>query len=141
MSIHHGHCLCAQVSVKATGKAVEADACHCAMCRRQNAGGAFHAVHFDGDVTLTGESLKWYAASDHAERSFCQNCGSTIAWRLKDLPQNLSVTLGLFDTAPRKIDARIFVDDSEDYADIPQDVPHKTSTEAIAEFMARMEQN
>lgn len=111
-----GHCLCGALVIEAKGQAIEADACHCAMCRRQNAGGAFHAVHFSGAVTISGDTLRWYAASDHAQRGFCTACGSTIAWRLKDKPNDLSVTLGLFDDAPMKIQSRIFTDEGEGYA-------------------------
>ena len=117
----------------------DADACHCAMCRRQNAGGAFYAAHFDGGVELSGESLRWYAASEHGERAFCATCGSTLGWRLVAMPNQIGVSLGLFDRAPGRIESRIFVEEAAGYEDLPRDVPHKTGEQVVAEFQARME--
>ena len=119
----------------------DADACHCSMCRRQNAGGAFHAAHFEGGVELSGESLVWYEGSAWAERAFCSTCGTTLGWRLKMQPDNASVSLGLFDEAPGKISSRIFVEEAGGYADLPFDVPHKTGAQVLAEFAARQEQS
>jgi len=135
-----GHCLCGKTTATASGTLTSADACHCTMCRKQNAGGAFHAAQFSEGVTLSGEPLRWYAASEHGERAFCSACGSTLAWRLQSQPDGIGVSLGLFDTAPGKIDSRIFVEEAGAYADVPTDVPHKTGAEIIAEFMARQEQ-
>ena len=134
-----GHCLCGSITATASGEMTSADACHCTMCRRQNAGGAFYAAQFSDGVKLSGESLRWYAASEHGERAFCADCGSTLAWRLQSQPEGIGISLGLFDTSPGKIDSRIFVEEGGDYADVPTDVPHKSGAEIIAEFMSRQE--
>ena len=55
-----GHCLCGSVTATARGTMLDADACHCSMCRRQNAGGAFYAARFSGGVTLSGDTIRWY---------------------------------------------------------------------------------
>ena len=135
-----GYCLCSSVKVVAFGTMLNADACHCAMCRRQNAGGAFYAAHFDGGVRFQGEHLRWYAASEHGERAFCSICGSTLGWRLKAQPEHIGVSLGLFDTVPGRIGSRIFTEEAGGYTILPHDVPHKTGEQVLAEFAARQEQ-
>ena len=136
---HTGQCLCGAVRATARGEMADADACHCTMCRRQNAGGAFYAAHFTDGVTLSGDSLRWYAASEHGERAFCATCGSTLGWRLVDQPDEIGVSLGLFDTAPGRIGSRIFVEEAGGYEALPHDVPHKTGEQVLAEFAARTE--
>ncbi|WP_017932682.1 GFA family protein [Robiginitomaculum antarcticum] len=141
MSDLKGRCLCGGVTVTAKGKFTEADACHCKMCRRQNGGGAFYAGHFEGGVNFEGPGLVWYSSSDYAERGFCEICGSTISWRMNAMPDQASVSLGLFDEAPGQISSRIFTDEAGEYEQLPQDVPHKTGAQVIAEFMAKQENN
>ncbi len=141
MSELGGQCLCGGVSVIAKGAMTDADACHCAMCRRQNAGGAFYAAHFEGGVAFSGDSLKWFNSSDYAERGFCSDCSATLSWRMKAMPEQASVSLGLFDSAPGQISSRIFSDEAGGYETLPTDVPHKTGEQVIAEFMARQSAN
>lgn len=137
MSSLEGCCLCGDATLIAHGEMSEADACHCAMCRRQNAGGAFHAAHFTGGIELKGHTVTWYSASQHAERAFCKRCGSTLAWRMKDVPEMASASLGLFDTSPGKIQSRIFVEEAATYTNLPHDIPHKTGAQVFQEFLER----
>lgn len=141
MTSLNGQCLCGSVELTANGAMTDADACHCTMCRRQNAGGAFHAAHFENGFELKGESIVWYSGSDHGERGFCNQCGTTLAWRLKNQPEMASASLGLFEKAPGKIKSRIFVEDAGNYVDLPQDVPHKTGAQVLEEFMERQSQS
>lgn len=134
-----GQCLCGGVTVTAKGKLTEAEACHCAMCRRQNGGGAYYVGHFDGGVEVSGDSLTWFSSSEYAERGFCTGCGSSISWRMKAAPEHAGVSLGLFDSAPGQISSRIFTDEAGGYEQLPRDVPHKTGEQVIAEFMSKQE--
>lgn len=135
--VHEGRCLCGAASVSARGDIKTPEACHCEMCRRQNGGGAFHGAHFSGGASVQGESVRWFAGSDWAERGFCQNCGSTLAWRFKSDPDNPSVSLGLFDEIATPIESHIFVDEGPNYTVIPDNAPHKTGAQVIAEFQAQ----
>ena len=141
MSTRAGQCLCGNVSFTAKGEVIEADACHCSMCRRQGGGGPYFAVHFKDGVTLDKtESLKWYRGSDHGERGFCNDCGASIAWRLQSHPDKIGVSLGaLDDTSGIKLDAHIFTDSGPNYYNIPSDAPHKTGQQVMVEFMERLE--
>ena len=136
---HSGHCLCGSVTATARGDMLDADACHCSMCRRQNAGGAFYAARFSDGVTLAGDTIRWYAASEHGERAFCATCGSTLGWRLTCQPGDIGVSLGLFDEAPGRIGSRIFTEEAGGYEDLPHDVPHKSGEQVMAELAARAE--
>lgn len=141
MSAHTGQCLCSAVTFTATGEIREVDACHCSMCRRQTGGGAYYAVQFTGDVMLdTSETLRWYAGSEWGERGFCSKCGTAVAWRLKQFPDKLGISLGaLNDTSGIKLDAHIFTDSGPEYYDIPSDAPHKTGEQVMVEFMERQQ--
>jgi hypothetical protein len=140
MTARSGKCLCGSVTFTAHGDVREADACHCSMCRQQTGGGAYYAVQFEGSVTIDqGETLQWYAGSEHGERGFCNTCGTAVAWRLKQFPDKLGVSLGTLDeTSDITLDAHIFTDSGPDYYDIPTDAPHKTGEQVMVEFMEKM---
>lgn len=74
---HAGGCLCGAVRYLAQGPLRDVIFCHCSQCRRQT--GLFYAataVPVAALVLQPSEALTWYAASDHAKRGFCRNCGS-----------------------------------------------------------------
>jgi hypothetical protein len=79
---HQGGCLCGKVRYVTTGPLREVVYCHCSQCRRQT--GLYYAATAVAktDLVVTGdESLRWYAASTHAERGFCGICGSALFWQ------------------------------------------------------------
>lgn len=104
------------------------------MCRVQNGGGAFHGVEFRGELIPKNDTgLKWFAASDKAERGFCTSCGSSLFWRSKSDTTYYDVSLGaLIDTSALKLDAHIFVDHKADYQHIPESAPHLTEADILA---------
>lgn len=82
-----GRCLCGAVQVTISAAPAGLSACHCGMCRRWT-GSAFVTIdvaprnlHIEG-----AGSVKSYASSDWATRSFCGTCGTTLWYRLKDMP-------------------------------------------------------
>jgi len=68
------------------------------------------------DVSISGETLRWYDATDDVQYGFCGDCGSTLFWRAKDRPDRISLTAGTLDppTGLRTTSA-LFVDDASDY--------------------------
>ena len=79
---HLGGCLCGAVRYVAKGPLREVVYCHCSQCRKQS--GLYFATTAVAktDFTLTvQDSLRWYAASSHAERGFCGTCGSVLFWK------------------------------------------------------------
>lgn len=137
MTFHSGTCICGAVKVVGKGEIDHSHACHCATCRRQNAGGAFHGVAFKDGAEIKGDSVGWYGSSDYGERGFCSTCGSTIAWRMKDKPAIINLSLGLFENGTgAKIGSHIFSDLAGDYYTLGTDIPHKTAEQMFAEFSA-----
>ena len=87
------------------------------------------------------ETLKWYRGSEHGERGFCSDCGSSIAWRLQSHPDKIGVSAGaLNDTSGINIESHIFTDSGPDYYPLPTDAPHKTGEQVMIEFMERLAQ-
>lgn len=82
MEKHPGGCLCGAVRYVARGPLRDVVYCHCSQCRRQT--GLYYAATAveKSDLTLENPAaLRWYAASDYAERGFCGTCGSALFWR------------------------------------------------------------
>lgn len=87
-----GGCLCGAVRYAARGDPDRIGMCHCLDCRK--ACGAFYAPYAVwpiGAVTFTGK-LKVYA-----NRGFCPECGSRVAWLTDD---EAEIYLGSLDDAP-----------------------------------------
>lgn len=75
-----GGCLCGAVSyeLKSGAQPVHHALCHCTDCRRATGAPAVAWALFDrDDVSITGEA-KAYRSSEHAERHFCADCGTSL---------------------------------------------------------------
>ena len=117
-----GRCLCGDVGFSVDGRLGRAAACHCSQCRKQS--GHFWASSSadESDITITG-SVKWFAASESAERGFCPKCGSFLFWKAHD-EDAVSFSLGALDEPTGiKLQCHIFVADKGDYYDIIDDLP------------------
>ncbi|SEC77326.1 GFA family protein [Rhodobacter sp. 24-YEA-8] len=95
-----GQCLCGAVRLTISSPPSELSVCHCGMCRRWT-GSAFvtidvapHNLHIEG-----AGHVRAYASSDWASRSFCDTCGTTLWYRLKDAPghDDYYIAAGLLD--------------------------------------------
>lgn len=71
-AIHTGACLCGAIRYAVRGPLRPVVVCHCSQCRRQTghylAASSVALERFD---LHAHESLRWYRASDTAERGFC----------------------------------------------------------------------
>ncbi len=126
---HTGSCLCGDVTYAVDGPLADVVNCHCVRCRR-------HTGHFmaateaaPGDVTISGDALRWYHVDpDDVEYGFCGTCGSTLFWRAAVRPNIIDIAAGTLDP-PTGLATKqaIFVADASDYhrldPDLPQ-VPH-----------------
>ena len=91
-----GGCLCGKVRYEIDGPLFDASHCHCSMCRRAHGAGYVtwvrlprHQLRF-----LTGEeTLANYRSSDHATRSFCRRCGSSLFFETTHSPDTIDVVL------------------------------------------------
>jgi hypothetical protein len=77
-----GSCLCGAVKYEFDEPARAIIVCHCVQCRKQT-GSMMHAtaVVIDKFRLTEQRGLKWYRASDAAERGFCGECGSVLFWK------------------------------------------------------------
>jgi len=122
--VHTGRCECGAVKYKLAGPLRDSIACHCKQCRRTS-GHYFSATAVpDENLTLIqDEGLKWYRSSEHAERGFCKECGSSLFWRWNG-SGSTSVCLGTLDEPTGlKTAKHIFVADKGDYYDIRDGLP------------------
>ena len=116
-----GSCLCGAVTFRASGTARDPAACHCSQCRKQS-GHYWVAVNVPVDgFNRTGE-VRWYAASETAERGFCPTCGAFLFWKAH-AEDEIGVALGTLD-APTglTLERHIFTADKGDYYTITDDV-------------------
>jgi len=109
--IYKASCLCGAVNLTVEGFSAQAAHCHCNMCRK------FHGAAFGTLVAVTGtkwltglDSLQEFTAKNGTIRSFCNVCGSSIAFRSKGIPfTDAELAISLFDEdIPVEIDAHIY---------------------------------
>lgn len=68
--------------------------CHCRMCQKQF--GAFYGPFVTSfDVTWTRGEPKWFRSSNKAERGFCADCGTPLAYH--ELSGEIELAIGAFD--------------------------------------------
>ncbi|MGV6801471.1 MAG: GFA family protein [bacterium] len=134
-----GQCLCGATKFVATPKSLDVNVCHCAMCRRQNAGPLMtincgDSLKFD-DETYVGR----FDSSDYGERLFCKSCGSILAWCLKDGTGNY-VSVEVFDDLDHPtLRQEIYYDKKPGYYSFAEDTKKMTEAEVIAAFTATAE--
>ena len=113
-----GKCLCGNVSLTVENVISEALACHCQSCRRW-ASGAFIPFNAGSSIALDGiDSVKVHQSSEHGERAFCSNCGSSLYFFYK--PERIyMVSTGLFeDTSHFKLTKQIFTEEKPSFYEL-----------------------
>jgi len=111
-----GSCLCGDVRFELRGPLDGVIACHCNQCRKQT-GHHWASTHTaDADLHMLSDgSLRWYRASDTAQRGFCSRCGSSLFWK-RDGQTVTSVCAGAIDgPTGLTLAGHIFVADKGDY--------------------------
>lgn len=120
-----GGCLCGKVRYEITSPFIDADHCHCSMCRRQH-GAAFSTyAEFNTDdfKWVSGEEyVKTYETSAGAGWCFCTECGSSLA--ATDKGRLSMVSLGTVEGDPGiKPELHIFVGSKARWHEIYDDLP------------------
>jgi hypothetical protein len=68
------------------------------------------------DITIDGDGLKWYDATDQVQYGFCGECGSTLFWRTTRRPDSISIAAGtLSPPTGLKTTTAIYTDFGSDY--------------------------
>lgn len=127
-SVKSGGCLCGEVRFELRGDLRPVVACHCTQCRKS--GGhytAATAVRPENFILLKQSGLRWYRASQTAQRGFCGACGSSLFFR-PDSGDRIAIFAGALDgeTGLRLV-AHIFTADKGDYYEIADDLPQHSS--------------
>ena len=123
-----GRCLCGEVRFEVDGAASAAGHCHCFNCQRAT-GSAYWTW-----ITFQAAHVRWTASPDrlgrfeqtdtHAVRSFCRGCGTPMAWQGQDAPDELDLSLVLFDAPPDCEPAKhAFADRAPRWSNLGDDLP------------------
>jgi hypothetical protein len=97
-----GHCLCGAIRFAADGEPLAANLCHCESCRRHSGGAVAAFVTFAKDaVRWSGTERTSYRSSPPVIRSFCGNCGSSLAYEHDHSANEIDLYLGAFDDPGR----------------------------------------
>lgn len=122
--MHQGSCLCGAVTFTVRATPQGASVCHCGQCRKQSGHVWASAYVATADLSIFGK-VKWYAASQKAERGFCPKCGSFLFWKAH-AEDTMSFALGALDgPTGLTLEKHIFVADKGDYYDIADGLPQQ----------------
>jgi len=131
-----GGCLCGAGRFTPTPRKHEMDVCHCSMCRKWTAG-MFMAVPCGDSVRVEDESsLKAFASSEWGERVFCQECGTSLFWRLRDGSETMVSMQAFDDITSFRFVEEIFIDEKPALYDFRNDTRKLTGAEVMAAFAA-----
>ena len=93
-----GHCYCGAFRFEIDGDSDWVGHCHCESCRRASGSVMTTFAGFRREqVRFMGEQPAEYVTDDGVTRHFCGRCGSPIAYRNSDTPNDIHLHLGLFD--------------------------------------------
>jgi hypothetical protein len=126
LTYYKGSCLCAEVTFHVTGFSQQAANCYCSMCRKFHGAAYGTLVSVSGLEFLTGKAqLKEFIANNGTTRTFCNQCGSSIGFCVKDAKlEQMEVAIALFDEdIPVKIDAHIYTNYKSCWTDITDPLP------------------
>jgi hypothetical protein len=96
-----GSCHCRAIQFEVSGEPNWLGACYCVDCRKVS-GAPYLSFAWFNQVTFTKGTPKKYQSSEKASRTFCDNCGASIAWISGEHSDKLFLCVGLFDE-PEKL--------------------------------------
>jgi hypothetical protein len=123
---YSGGCLCGGVRYRIEGKCRDIICCHCENCRRTHGHVAAYTALDRSSLTLLGaETLQWYHdASPDTYRGFCNRCGASLFWEVRDGRRRISVAAGtLDDSGGLKTIGHVFVAEAAHYYEINDGLP------------------
>lgn len=95
---YDGGCLCGEIRTRVTGSPDVVVYCHCDDCRRWSGAPVSALVGCSMDqVQMLGEPPEVYVSSPGVSRSFCGNCGASLAYEDEKLPGEIYLLLGILD--------------------------------------------
>jgi hypothetical protein len=93
-----GGCQCGALRYQARAEPSVVTLCHCAMCRRSVGAQSVTWASFSrDDLTIEGDTLRWYDSSSRARRGFCERCGTSLFFVGDASAGLVDVTVGSLD--------------------------------------------
>lgn len=90
-----GRCLCGDIRWTYAGETTWNALCHCESCRRASASPVLACIGARrAGVTWEGAEPAVYASSPGVERLFCPRCGSPLAFRGTEFPDEIFLYAG-----------------------------------------------
>lgn len=132
-------CLCE--SVRFDGQLVNdsIQACHCQQCQRWTGGGPLFVVRVK-DMRIEGsENIATFHASEHGERGFCKNCGTTLYWTMRGKPPAFLPVGLLEDQSGLSVKEEIFVDHRPGWLPIFDGADQSTEANELANLAKFLE--
>jgi len=94
-----GGCYCGSVRYEITGEPINQSICHCRDCQKSSGSASVAWIMLSRDeFSLTSGALKTVAGKEGAERLFCENCGTGIAYK------NANILPGMIDIQTATLD-------------------------------------
>ena len=121
-----GGCLCGGVRYRIDGDCRDIICCHCENCRRTHGHIAAYTAIDRARLTLqSAQTLQWYHdPAPDAYRGFCNCCGASLFWELRDARERVSVAAGsLDDSGSLKTIGHVFVSEAGQYYSIDDGLP------------------
>lgn len=132
----NGQCLCGKTTFEVELKNHDVHVCHCSMCRRQTSGVIMTIDVVQGSLKfIQQEHLSTFNSSEWGERGFCNACGTTIFWRMKDQSYCNINAFSLDEPVDDlKLDLEIFIDSKPDFYTFQNDTKKLTEAQVAALF-------
>ncbi len=93
-----GGCLCGKVRFEASGRPKWVAHCHCRSCRHHTGSALATFVGFERrNVRFADPNRSVYASSPGVWRSFCNQCGTPLAYEAESAQGEIHLYLGTFD--------------------------------------------
>jgi len=121
-----GGCLCGGVRYRIDGECRDIICCHCENCRRTHGHFSAYTALRKTDLTLVAsDTLQWFHdASPDTWRGFCNRCGASLFWDMRDGAGRISVAAGSLDDSGRlKVVGHIHMAESGKYYRVDDGLP------------------
>ncbi len=89
-------CLCGNIQLKTQGYHRDIHNCHCIQCMKTHGHhAAYTAVKLENIKFFKKKTLKWFKSSKRAKRGFCNKCGASMFFKVKQ-SKNIHIAAGMF---------------------------------------------
>ena len=117
-------CLCGSIQFKTQGNHRDIHNCHCIQCMKTHGHhAAYTAVKLENIKFLKEKTLKWFKSSKRAKRGFCNKCGASMFFKVKE-SKNIHIAAGMFNKPVKlKTELNIFAKGKLEYYKLDNRLP------------------